>query len=121
MPFYFFSFFSISFQSNFEYILSSNRTSFLRDVYKMHVYGHPCRDLTKHITNLDSHGTDPDLLHLQSGQSTVSTRPAVKLPISSGPSSTSSTPHRRPLRRQLLGLDSSAMTSSTTPQAKCYF
>jgi hypothetical protein len=27
------------------------------------VYGHPCRDLIKHITDLKSHGTDPDLLH----------------------------------------------------------
>jgi hypothetical protein len=54
MPF-FFSFFSISFESNLELI----RVLF----YEIRVYGHPCRDLIKHITDLKSHGTDPDLLH----------------------------------------------------------
>jgi hypothetical protein len=72
---------------------------FLRDVYKMRVYGHPCCDLIKHITDLDSHGTDR--------QSTVSTRPAVTLyrsPVA----------HRRPLQLRtadLFGVHFSSLTA----------
>jgi hypothetical protein len=75
----------------------------------MRVYGHPCRDLTKHITDLDSHGTDPDLLHLQSGQSTVSTRPAVTLyrfPVA----------HHRPLQLRTADLFGVNFSGSTARQ-----
>jgi hypothetical protein len=73
----------------------------------MRVYGHPCRDLTKHITDLDSHGTDPDAARVAGTVNSVNPTCRYTLPISSA--------HRRPLQLRttadLFGVDFSSLTA----------